>query len=262
MTPDLRDWYLGTLGIVQYRPRDLEVVELPFHVEVREQPAEVRGIPEERPAITAEFPEARLKTPVTDVVTAKTDSVRDTGKDTGKTEDSGVVPTSPMPLSPAVEATEEEQVAPFRLWCWQPVDDLLVLNSVSPGASPLAEEMELLGNLLKSIDRAGSSRQPPEFIDWPFPGQNRTDLAGARDMLSVFVDVRIRQRGVLRVLLMGDLAARLLLATEPTGDAPAIGLRELPGGATAAILPSLQDMLQQPHLKSDAWQALRELPST
>lgn len=258
MTPELRDWYLGTLGIVQYRPRDLEVVELPFHVEVREQPAEVRAIPEERPAIAAEFPQDRLKAPVTDIVAAKTDIVADTGK----TADAGVVPTPPMPVSPAAEAPEEEQVAPFRLWCWQPVDDLLVLNSVSPGASPLAEEMELLGNLLKSIDRTGSSRQPPEFIDWPFPGQNRTDLAGARDMLSVFVDVRIRQRGVLWVLLMGDLAARLLLATEPAGEVPVPGLRELPGGATAAILPSLQDMLQQSHLKSSAWQALRELPST
>lgn len=257
MTPELRDWYLGTLGIVQYRSRDLEVVELPFHVEVREQPAEVRAIPEERTAIAAEFPQDRLKAPVMDIVAAKTDIVADSGK----TADLEVAPTSPMPVSPT-EATEEEQVAPFRLWCWQPADELLVLNSVSPGASPLAEEMELLENLLKSIDRAGSSRQPPEFIDWPFPGQNRTDLAGARDMLSVFVDVRIRQRGVLRVLLLGDLAARLLLATEPAGDVPAIGLRELPGGATAAILPSLQDMLQQPHLKCGAWQALRELPST
>lgn len=257
MTPELRDWYLGTLGIVQYRPRDLEVVELPFYVEVREQQsAEAGGIPDEGPALAAEFPQARPQVAVTDAVTAKTDSVAGTGK----TEGPAVASTPPMPVSPAVEAIEGEQVAPFRLWCWQPVDDLLVLNSVSPGASPLAEEMELLGNLLKTIDRTGSIRQTPEFIDWPFPGQNRTDLAGARDMLSVFVDVRVRQRGVLWVLLLGELAAQLLLAAEPAGDTPASRLRELPGGATAAILPSLQDMLQQSHLKGDAWQVLRGIP--
>ncbi len=118
--------------------------------------------------------------------------------------------------------------------------------------------MQLLANLLKAIKRLPSSGLPPaELIDWPATRGGDTDEAGARALLSVFLDTRIKKHGVCWVLLMGESAAAYAgREVEPFSVA---GRRELSGGAMAIICHSLATMLRHPATKAETWYAIRGL---
>lgn len=234
MTPDLRDWYLSTLGIVQYCPREVDAVELPFHVELTAEPSVVETPPVNAVDQIVELLQPRQEQPAVEPVKAE------------------------QPLK-ANEHQAVEQLAPFRLACWQPCDDLLVLNAFAPNSAPSTDESALLVNLLRAIGRCGEDSPFPEFIDWPLSHGELSDLAAAKTQLSVFVDVRIRKRGVLWVLLMGELPAALLLPSQRLYP-EAIGIvEELAGGGRAIVVPSLQEMLKVHSSKRDTWLAIQHL---
>jgi len=234
MTPDLRDWYLSTLGIVQYRSREADAVELPFHVELTAEPPVVAAPAAGAVDQIVELLQPRQGQPAVEPAKAE------------------------QPLKEN-DYQAGEQLAPFRLACWQPSDDLLVLNAFSPGLQPRADESALLVNLLRTIERCGEGSLSPEFIDWPLSHGGISDLDAAKTMLSVFVDVRIRKRGVLWVLLMGELPTSLLLPSQQV-HSDVIGLvEELAGGASAIVTPSLQEMMTDHISKRDTWRAIQHL---
>lgn len=217
---DLRDWYLGTLGIVQYRLRDTEPVALDFHPETVGEVANT--VPSE---VVVALPE-----------------------------------NSELPGAEG-ELTDlhEEQIGSFRLACWQPSDDLLVLNGLVPGSVPLQEESGLLANIMRAVGRLGDVLSSPQLIDWPPSAVDQTDKSGAEEMLSVFVEARVKKQGVLWVLLMGELPTALLLPSRSAYPSSVGRMEELPGGARAIVTPSLQELLNAPELKSEAWQAIRTM---
>ncbi len=234
MTPDLRDWYLSTLGIVQYCPREVDAVELPFHVEPTAEPPGVQT-----PPVGAVDQIVELLQP--------------------RQEQSAVVPKKAEQPLRENEHQAVVPLAPFRLACWQPCDDLLVLNAFAPDSAPSPDESALLVNLLRTIGRCGEDSPSPEFIDWPLSHGELSDFAAAKTQLSVFVDVRIRRRGVLWVLLMGELPAALLLPSQRL-YLEAIGIvEELAGGGRAIVVPSLQEMLKVHTSKRDTWLAIQHL---
>ena len=218
----LRDWYLSTLGVVQYRPRDTEPVALDFHSETVAEVANT--VPPEVVVALPENPE---------------------------------LPGSEDELTDL----REEQIGSFRLACWQPSDDLLVINGLAPGSVPLQEESGLLANIMWAIGRLGDVRSSPQLIDWPPTAVDQADRSGAEEMLSAFVEVRVKKQGVLWVLLMGELPAALLLYSE-SACSPSVGqVEELPGGARAIVTPSLQELLDAPELKGETWRAIRVMRS-
>ncbi|WP_461481041.1 hypothetical protein [Porticoccus sp.] len=238
MRQALRDWYLGTLGIVQYRPREEDGAELPFHV----------ASPAVAP-LEVEPPLARQVPPASD-----------TEQLAQLLQPQQVSLPSPKPSEQvSVEQIPAADQAPFRLACWQPCEDLLVLNALSSGGVPVADETALLGNLLRAIGRGDGGSLTPELIDWPLGKGESSDLAGAKAMLSVFVDVRIRKRGVLAVLLMGELPAALLLPSQRPYPEVLGTVEELAGGARAIVTRSLQEMLREPAGKRDSWLAIQHL---
>lgn len=218
VSPDLRDWYLSTLGVVQYRPRDTAPVTLDFHPE--------------------------LGADVTNTVASETAVAASTAPDLPGAKD-------------RLTDTHAEQIDSFRLACWQPSDDLLVLNGLLPGSLPLQEESGLLANIMRAIDRLGDELSPPQLIDWPPSATDHTDRSGAEEMLSVFVEARVKKQGVLWVLLMGELPAALLLPSKSVYPSCVGRMEELPGGARAVVTPSLQELLATPGLKAETWRAIR-----
>jgi len=214
----LRDWYLSTLGVVQYRPRDTEPVVLDLHSQI-----------------------------VTEVVNTVPSEV--------------VVALPEKPELPGAEDEltdfQEEQIGSFRLACWQPSDDLLVINGLAPGSVPLQEESGLLANIIRAIGRLGDVLSSPQLIDWPPLAVDQTGKPGAEAMLSVFVEARVKKQGVLWVLLMGELPAALLLPSRSAYPSSVGHMEELPGGARAIVTPSLQEMLAAPELKGETWRAIR-----
>lgn len=247
MPANLRDWYLDALGIVQYRSRDEGAVDIPFHMESQTQP-ESQPQPQSKIVDVREVletaPEAKVVKP------ASTEAIEKAG-------------------TPVVEPEAIQSIDPLRVACWQSGEDLLVINAFPPGNVPLPEELDLLYNLLRAIGRLDNDKPTADYIDWPLTPGEPADLQGAKSMLSVFLDSRIRKCGVLWVILMGELPASLFLPSQSAGDQGVYDqatfenvlgeIEDLPGGARAMVIPSLQTMLRCVSSKQIAWTTLQKL---
>ena len=109
MSANLRDWYLDTLGVVQYRPRQEGAVDIPFHMDIEPQlesrtqlgskPQAKTVDAEDIPPIWDAFPETSP-----DKVVSK--------ESPQKGEASPIQSDSALPVDP------------FRIACWQQGDDL------------------------------------------------------------------------------------------------------------------------------------------
>jgi hypothetical protein len=274
MTPELRNWYLSNLGIVQYVPKGEEPVALQFQTSLHAPRPDHEQIPERevktRAASVLEMVQAEpVSSPLPDQSPAslKTDAGKDAGKKASAVAGENTSPGG----TDIVQATGEGSANPvasslnFRLACWHPCDDILVFNQLEPGESPDVEQNQLLSNILRAIGRLPEGLPVPECIDWPMANSanahhSRIGVPGKSDaqaMLSVFLDARIRKHGVLWVLLMGELATELLCPR----DIPYTDLlgseEEIAGGAKILVTRSLQEMLMQPELKSETWRTLR-----
>ncbi|MEH6468233.1 MAG: hypothetical protein V7725_01325 [Porticoccus sp.] len=230
MTPELRNWYLANLGIVQYQPKSEEPVSLPFHT----------------PSSGDEVSSATYSAKEDVVSILK--GVDEIGGSSSQTIEEPVVESNPASVV---------EVMSFRLACWQPCDDLLVFNQLPPRENPQPEELQLLGNILRAICRLPDGLSAPEFIDWPMGRGGETDVCAARSMLSVFLDARIKKRGVLWVLLMGEVATDLLSPSNKVYSESLGTIEGISGGAKTIVVRSLQDMLQDPNAKVETWQAIK-----
>lgn len=239
MSSELRNWYLSTLGVTQYIPKgsvsvaDSVLVDALIEDAVA-QTALDKPKPKRIPKLMIDFGEAKPAEPSI-VVAEKTEAV-------------------------AIELPAVK----FRLACWQPVDDLLVIDGLDSGEQPGRERLQLLSNILRAIQRMPDILPQAEMIDWPVSAGGPADEAGARTMLSVFLDARIKQRGVCWVLLMGEVAAAYVGNSEVGTTDDSAGTRfivgqqrELSGGAKAILTHSLGDMLSQSKRKADTWQAIQ-----
>jgi len=232
MTPELRNWYLSNLGIVQYQPKGEEPVSLSFQAPSSGE--EVSSV----------------------VCSAKEDAASILKfVDEAKSSPSQTTEESVFERKPATEI----EVVSFRLACWQPCDDLLVFNQLPTGVNPEPEELQLLSNILRAIGRLPDRLPAPELIDWPMSHGGEADESAARSMLSVFLDARITKRGVLWVLLMGEVATKLLSPSEKAYSESVGGIEEIAGGAKIIVVRSLQDMLKDPNAKAETWQAIKSL---
>jgi len=153
----------------------------------------------------------------------------------------------------------------LRLACWQPVPELLVLDSVTRGQQPGADRIQLLMNILRALRRLPDSLDTAELIDWPVSTAG-ADRIGAQVLLEMFLQGRSEKKPFQWLLAMGEAPVRLLAEPMPaTGDDWRLhwgGHRQFAVGATAVFLPGLGDMLEDPACKAAAWTALRFLAAT
>ncbi|MDX2350103.1 MAG: hypothetical protein QNK32_06905 [Porticoccus sp.] len=233
MTPELRNWYLSNLGIVQYQPKGEEPVSLSFQAPSSGEEA-------------------------SSVVCSAKEDVASILKFVDKAKNSTSQATE-EPVFESKPVSVIDEVMNFRLACWQPCDDLLVFNQFPPGVNPEPEELQLLSNILRAIGRLPDGLPAPELIDWPMSHGGETDESAARSMLSVFLDARITKRGVLWVLLMGEVATKLLSPSEKTYSESVGVIEEIAGGAKIIVVRSLQEMLKAPDAKAETWQAIKSL---
>ena len=242
MNQALRNWYLTTLGIVQYVPKG----SVPVAAAQSAKAVEATGSGVEPPRRS--HPKVVVDLGVPEVAEPKV------------VEAAELKSASAQNDSP--DSVQLEQIQ-FRLACWQPTDDLLVIDSLTPGEQPGQERVQLLANILKAINRLPENGlSQAELIDWPVTKGGPADQEGARTLLSTFLDARIKQRGVCWVILMGETAANYIGeegAEFSTGQQSTGQQRELSGGAKAIQVQSLQTMLTDPATKADTWQAIQFL---
>ncbi|MBV1932747.1 MAG: hypothetical protein KUG71_13650 [Porticoccaceae bacterium] len=255
MDAELRDWYLSTLGIVQYRPwsppelvvaADSELGDSELgHAQDIEKKSKVISIDQEtatqREPKTAAVPQS-LKDLVADVVDQSVVSSAETG-------------VKPVLDSTQTDSTPEETTA-FRLACWRPSEDLLVLDSWPIGQGADNRRSQLLANILKSIGRRPATLMQPEFIDWPL-GPEKSLLA-AQDHLSMFIQGRYEQQAFSWVLAMGEDVHSCLTSAELASE-KSLSRLPLACGAEALFTYSLSEMIATPAYKKDVWAVIRFL---
>ena len=156
-----------------------------------------------------------------------------------------------------LEVPKVPVVAPFALSLWRPAPGFLIVDSRDTSLA-LPTEL-LLGNLLRVVLGSGFQPAEEEVMRWPMV-ENRfvsRTADDARVELQTWLAVEHELRPIQRLWLMGDNAARYLLPVDT--DLPAHWFQQQPlaaGNLRALLLPSLNQLLQQPQLKARLWAAL------
>lgn len=174
-------------------------------------------------------------------------------------------PLSDLNLSPAAKpqatTTAAASLVRMHLRAWRVGSELLIIDTRTgdialPSEALLRNMVLALGFAVAEISRAESLRWPlSEKNHWPLNAAE--DLQNARSMVLAFVEAQHSRHGFHTVLLMGADAVRFVLAND--GDY-AIGQRQaFSEHCNAIILPGLNELLRQPGLKKNSWQAIRHL---
>ncbi len=260
----MRDWYLSTMGIVPYRLRGKPIAkglsetgqQIPSSDLGRMQgEAQAKVVPGTDQLARAAYGKAGgIPKSLRQLVTEPTSG----------TEASGASVSTPLPesLLPLVADTTtgssvtSDQTVTFRLACWRPSTDLLVIDVWPEGEDSDNRRSQLLGNMLKAVKRKPITLMQPEFFDWPF--SNDLSLSGAQESLAMFVQGRYDQQPFEWLLAMGeDIRAylKLVLKNPEQGDAR----MPLDCGAEVIFTHSLSEMIATPSCKKDVWATIRFL---
>lgn len=247
MQPQLRDWYLSTMGVVQYRLRGASGAS-PKHVSA--EPGVTREKTSIRDALQGPGATSHHEHGAGGAATLKSLLAGDDKAANGLPEASA----SAREIPAEKDRDQAEASVAFRLACWRPSEDLLVIDSWPRDPGLESQRLQLLANVLKSIQRKPDQLPAPEFIDWPIGGDASLPAAGA--YVTMFVQGRYQQAPFKRLLAMGEDAARCLGRTTGTS---AITPPELINGVEVIYTHSLSEMIERPSCKREVWQAIRFL---
>ena len=212
--PQIRNQYLETLGIVQYRPKEISVDSLQVETQVSESPEP-------------------KSTDISAVIAAVSNE-------------------SPQPVT--VEASPQSPVSKdLALTCvfWQPNDKLLVATVIDDQL-PDQSQISLLKNILRSIDQKVVSLPQFDAVNWPPHPSMAGDESDAREFLSTLINSKLASKPTQTALFLGDLSQQWLLS-DSQKDQVINGTVSLSQSVTALLIPSLQTMLNQPEAKRKAW---------
>jgi hypothetical protein len=254
-----RQAYLSALGIENYMPRMILpfapssiTCEFPVFVGIGEASSQQdQMIPTVSEAL------ARVAAPISNV--AAIDLLADVSP-----VKKSAVPISGAPINAATileqfETKKTPSLAPFALSLWRPVPGFLIVDSRNTGLA-LPTEL-LLNNLLRAFLVMEKPDLREEVMRWPmienrFVSRTAND---ARNELQTWLAVENELRPINRLWLMGDNAARYLLSDDinPADvywQEQSLGSS---GSIRAVILPSLNELLQQPLLKARFWASVK-----
>jgi len=215
----------------------------------------------ERPAVAAApQPEIPAKTAPLDVL-ASIEGAPETEKK----------PSTPVSAKSILDALgDEKRPDPrFALSLWRVNEDLMVVDSRH---SELALPTEpLLRNILSALGFAHQPLPKAEVLRWPM-FENNYEPQGqaiARETLQAMLEGMLESQPCKYLLLMGAEACHYILSEAHLGEGfdPQASLKSHLGqsfvmegmSVSAIIVPSLNDMLQQPLLKRDTWRAIQPL---
>ena len=157
----------------------------------------------------------------------------------------------------------------FALSLWRVNEDLMVVDSRH---SELALPTEpLLRNILSALGFAPQPLPNAEVLRWPM-FENNYEPQGqaiARETLQAMLEGMLESQPCKYLLLMGAEACHYILSEAHLGEGfdPQASLKSHLGqsfvmeemSVSAIVVPSLNDMLQQPLLKRDTWRAIQPL---
>ena len=250
MQPSQQAYYLQTLGIVQYVPKDAAFT-------VDEAPAVALNDPSLEPSLDAfiEQSEAPVDRKTIDVA-ARMNLNFDEPVVTKKV--SRAAPVEKPALSASTEPKVAAELIEVKFSLWQPNAEVLVCSGVE---GPLADgdQMQLLTNILNAVG-SGLHRLPQmELVEWPPYPNAEGDESEVREFLATLLQARLSAKPVKYILLFGEAAADWLLSPEQRSEQPSFGHLALTEEITALLVPSLSSMIDTPLLKATTWQLLKSV---
>ncbi len=253
MAKALHNQYLQTLGIVQYVPRDLPLVSIVA------QPAD--GLIKST-ARASERDFNPTGEPVTQPVSGAALSLEAMTKSMAELGNIGVQDKSKVPRVKLAELASVKEVdatsdIAVKFALWQPTDEVLVCSSVEDSL-PDPEQILLLGNILLAMGQGSGQLPQMDIVEWPPYPNASGDSTEVREFLATLIKARINSKSAKILLLMGAAAAHWLLTSDETA-AVANGQVYVYGQVTALLVPSLQEMIEQPLTKRKTWQTIRFL---
>ena len=91
-----------------------------------------------------------------------------------------------------------------------------------------------------------------EIINWPPHANMQGDKEEIREYLSTLINARVDALSTKALLVLGEVAQQWLLNTEQRAQADE-GIVALTDSLTALMVPSLQEMLDNPDYKRVTW---------
>jgi|TARA_B110001450_G_scaffold92616_1_gene87817 hypothetical protein len=238
MVDSLRHHYLKTLGITEYIPRDFV-----DDSEEITQPSQPQPLTETRTAAISQLLADHSEAPKVKVVekspVASIEIVSNT--ETSSIETASVISDS----------------AEVQIVLWQPADKLLVCSAVE-NELPSPEQLQLLSNILISMDPSSGVLPQLEIAQWPpFPNM-QGGVIEARDFLSTLISARLESSQTQIILILGSRTADWVLSDQQQSDLEH-GQVNVSNKVIAVMVPSLAEMIAQPNLKRQAWQTIKPL---
>lgn len=224
----VREHYLQRLGIVQYVSKDSNSALLD---EVHKAPTNAKRTPVEKPARSSSILEAIGESTVSPKSSASTRKAKVEQKQ-----------------------TPEKVSINLRFALWQATDDILVCCVIKE-PMPDPKEIKLLTNIIIAMDNQVSKLPNVDVISWPPHNNMQGDEAEIRDYFATIINTRVKAKASSKLLLMGEEAQDWILSAEQKKQTEE-GSVAIADNLTALIVPSLQDMLDQPDLKRLTWRVI------
>ena len=243
MQPSQQAYYLQTLGIVQYVPKESVLLV------------------DEAPAVA--FNDRSLDDAEEAVVDRKTVDVAarmnlNFDKPVAPKQASAIAAPVKTTVSATPEPKAEAELIEVKFSLWQPNSEVLVCSAVE-GALADADQMQLLTNILNAVGCAIHRLPQMDLVEWPPYPNADGDENEVREFLATLIQARLKARPVKYILLLGDDAADWLLSAQQRSEQSAFGSLALTPETTALLVPSLSNMIETPQLKGTTWQVLKSV---
>ena len=230
----LRDYYLQTLGIVQYVSID--------HV----QDIEIENRVEQ--TLATESSARVLNSKASQQSAIETLLLTEAEEKPNKN-----------PVKVAVSSTIVQEDAPtlaLQFALWQPADELLIATSVEDQL-PNSQQVNLLARIVFAIDHQSSGLPQFEVINWPPHASMQGDEHEVREFLSTLIKARLAAKPTKLLLIMGESAENWLLSPEQKNTVKN-GSFQMTPDVIGLVTPSLIEMLNQPQSKRLTWQIISQ----
>ena len=237
-----RDYYLKTLGIDEYLPKDLIVDNEMSVVEVLEATVNEPSIDAKIEPISAEqllgsFDISSDPSPIVEQV---------------KTQPVSEIAVDPLGGKPDPIVRIELQLA-----LWQPTDELVVC-SVIDQSLPDPDQIQLLSNILVAMGQGQVNLPQMELAKWPPYPNAAGGEPEVREFLATVIQARLEAKNSKMILILGVETARWILTEEQTANI-SNGQTNVFNEIVGLVIPSLAEMIEDPQSKRKAWNTIRFL---
>lgn len=254
-----RQIYLSALGMDTYMPR-WHLPYAPKSVACELPVAAIETSLVVKPEIQVESYTASIQMqPITKSSSADFSPVNNLISDICETKKNAKVVTQPISAADILAQLNSKPVTvePFSLSIWRPIDGVMIIDSRN---IKFALPTELfLNNILRSVFSSHSIKLQEEVLRWPMIENSFTKRTAndARIELQTWLSVQHEIRPIRYLWLMGSNAATYLLPENSTYNHSLYKVIPLNESAiNGLILPSLNELLQNPIVKEQLYSAL------